>query len=145
MLSEVNIDNRVLRAFRRRALRKYPNEYVRVLWGKIDNDVARIYCTAPVNVHYSDSNEVDFNADDDFGALVGADLIQLGTIHSHCENGEETAPAIPSVDDYEDARKERELISGICVLRKFANRLMVGFNFFTPDGIQVPLVIGEKD
>jgi proteasome lid subunit RPN8/RPN11 len=73
--------------FKRRATRRYPNEHLEALWGRVDGSL--IYVERIVKIRYTDadSNELSYEAEDIMKSREEAKsfgLIWLGTIHTHC-------------------------------------------------------------
>jgi proteasome lid subunit RPN8/RPN11 len=138
-LDEVVIYRKVLEQFKRRALRKYPKEYARALWGTVDDGIAYICMTAPVVVHDVDENSITFEPDEgSFGEPIEGEVLLLGTIHTHPEGDPR-----PSEEDIKDAQDEKEMFFGICSIQNGAHNRYIGFNFFTPQGQLLPLSVAE--
>ena|SRR6266404_3834671 len=138
-LVEVYIDKAVLSAFKTRALRSFPIERVELLWGEIEDSTAFVHVMTPVFVEDASSEGISFDSDDDYGDQVG-DLTLLGSIHTHPEG-----VCGPSEDDIEDAKKEKEIIYGICAIRKGPKRRHVSYCFYDTDSKQLELIVSENE
>ncbi len=109
---KVNVSQDVLSSFRRRALRRYPKEYMETIWGRVKGGEAYIYAFHPIK-HESDKESVRYEPveieeqRDEEAPLEK--MILLGTIHTHPDSGIE-----PSQSDWETARVDGDLLIGIC-------------------------------
>lgn len=130
MLSEVVIDKRILEAFKRRCLKRYPNERLEVLLGKIVGDQAHVHSLQDI-AHKSRRLECESDEDIEYSE-------HIGTIHSHPD-----IDCTPSNTDIETAIDEGEKIFGICSIRRKNNRRFISWGFFAPNGHKLHLVISE--
>jgi proteasome lid subunit RPN8/RPN11 len=140
-LTEVVVDRKVLDAFKRRALKLYPLEFIEQIVGRISGSQARIYGFHELE-HEATRYEVMIDEDMD-PMTEGEDEIRfdiLGTIHSHPEDTIE-----PSDLDWNAMARDRELIMGICAIRKTSKRRFVSFAFYTSSRAQLQLTVGEAN
>lgn len=119
-MAKIVVDKRVMQNFTRRAIRRYPKEYVEVVFGRIKGDTVFIHAFYPLN-HTSTPFKVDYT-DADIEAVqdVAEDenLVNIGTIHSH-----PNCMAVPSPTDLLSAAQDRETVMGICSIEKKGERL----------------------
>ena len=138
-VTEVVVDRKVLSSFKRRALKAYPREILEQVVGKMAGTQARIYAFRELE-HQGLRNAVVM--DDDVNPMTeGAEdlpLSILGTIHTHPQDTIE-----PSRLDWQSMREDKELIMGVCAIRKTAKRRFVSFAFFNRGQEQVQLTIAE--
>ena len=138
-LTEVVIDRKVLDAFKRRALKLYPREYLEQIVGKVVNSEARIYAFRDLE-HQATRYEVTIDEDMD-PMTEGDDESRyqiLGSIHTHPQ-----ASIEPSQLDWEAMARDGELVMGICSIRKTAKRRFVSFAFYNSSQAQIQLTISE--
>ena len=124
----LHISQKGLAAFRRRALRRYPKEYLETLWGcaNADGSISVVeFC--PVEIEEASEDAVE-TSDEDAGqyGIRDGPLTQLGTIHTH-PDGMDCAP---SEEDWADVEESRELIMGILLIQKIKTRLRTWTKFY---------------
>ena len=56
---KVNVSQDVLSSFRRRALRRYPKEYMETIWGHVKGGEGYIYAFHPIK-HKSDNESIEY-------------------------------------------------------------------------------------
>ena len=108
---KVQVSRSVLNGYRKRALKKYPDEYMESIFGRVDGQKIVILAFYPLDHEGSpdqckyETASVDEQKD---GEDCPPKMKWLGTIHSHpdCEG-------CPSEADWETARMDGEVISGI--------------------------------
>ncbi len=136
---EVVVDRKVLASFKRRALAVYPREILEQVVGKMVGTQARIYAFGELE-HQGLTNAVIM--DDDVNLMTEGEedlpLSILGTIHTHPQDTVE-----PSKLDWESMQEDKELIMGVCAIRKTAKRRFVSFAFFNRKREHVQLTIAE--
>ncbi len=109
---KVNVSQDVLSSFRRRALRRYPKEYMETIWGRVKGGEAFIYAFHPIK-HEGNKERITYEPveieeqREDEAPLEK--MLLLGTIHTHPDSDIE-----PSQSDWETARVDGDLIIGIC-------------------------------
>jgi len=109
---KVNVSQDVLSSFRRRALRRYPKEYMETIWGQVKGGEGYIYAFHPIE-HKSDNESIEYEPveieeqRDEEAPLEK--MILLGTIHTHPDGSIE-----PSQSDWETARVDGDMLIGIC-------------------------------
>src|SRR5271154_903650 len=116
---KIRVAKTVLRGFRRRALKRYPKELMEMIWGKVTSQGVDIFAFHPVehkpsklSCEYTSHTESDIEAQRDEEA-PSFNLEVLGTIHSHPD----CSDASPSEADWELTVIDKEIISGICLIR----------------------------
>ena len=138
-LTEVVVDRKVLNAFKHRALKLYPREFIEQIVGKIVDHEVRIYAFRELE-HQATRYEVVI--DEDMDPMTEGDDDSryqiLGTIHTHPQ-----ASVEPSEVDWEAMARDGELIMGICAIRKTAKRRFVSFAFYNSEREQMQLTIAE--
>lgn len=127
---KIQIARSVLNGFRKRALKKYPSEYMETVWGFTADGVVKILAFYPLDhvgtreyCTYS-TTHIEEQQDNEDGPDINRARL-LGTIHSHPD-----APFFPSDADWETAREDGELISGIYQIlpkRKGRKKTRIGF------------------
>lgn len=108
---KIQVSRSVLNGYRKRALKKYPDEYMESIFGRIDGQKIVILAFYPIEHEGSpdqckyETASVDEQKD---GEDCPPKMKWLGTIHSHpdCEG-------CPSEADWETARMDGEVVSGI--------------------------------
>lgn len=138
-LTEVVIDRKVLNAFKHRALKLYPREFIEQIVGRIVDHEVRIFAFRELE-HQATRYEVVIDEDMD-PMTEGEDESRyqiLGTIHTHPQ-----ASIEPSDIDWEAMARDGELVMGICSIRKTAKRRFVSFAFFNVQHEQMQLTIAE--
>jgi len=138
-LTEVVIDRKVLDAFKRRALKLYPREFLEQIVGRLVEHEVRIYAFRELE-HQATRYEVVIDEDMD-PMTEGEDESRyqiLGTIHTHPQ-----ASIEPSDLDWEAMARDGELVMGICSIRKTAKRRFVSFAFYNARKEQMQLTIAE--
>jgi proteasome lid subunit RPN8/RPN11 len=137
--SEVVVDRKVLEAFKRRALRLYPREFIEQIVGKIVDHQLRIYAFRELE-HQATRFEVVI--EDDLDPMTeGEEELGyqiLGTIHTHPQ-----ATIEPSEIDWEAMERDGELVMGICAIRQTPKRRFVSFAFYNRDKSQMQLTLSE--
>ena len=140
-LTEIVVDRKVLEGFKRRALRLYPLEFIEQIVGRIVDHQVRIYAFRELE-HQATRYEVVI--DEDMDPMTEGDDDRryqiLGTIHTHPQ-----ATIEPSDIDWEAMERDRELVMGICAIRKTAKRRFVSFAFYGRNKSLMQLTIGEPD
>ncbi len=126
---KVNVSQDVLSSFRRRALRRYPKEYMETIWGRVKGGEAYIYAFHPIKQE-SDNESVKYEPADieeqrDEEAPQEK-MRLLGTIHTHPDSGIE-----PSQSDWETARVDGDLIIGICQITTSKGRKSSQVRFYS--------------
>jgi proteasome lid subunit RPN8/RPN11 len=142
-IREVVIYRKVLDHFKRRALRKYPREYGRMLWGTVEGETVYVCMTAPAQVCDGDEDSLELVADEAYGEPVDdGEVILLGSIHTHPD-----AYCEPSDEDVQDAKDEGEIVFGICGIQKSETgrpRRYTSFAFFEgATGKPIELTVAE--
>jgi proteasome lid subunit RPN8/RPN11 len=139
-LTEVVVDRKVLDAFKRRALKLYPLEFLEQMVGRIVGSQVRIYAFRELE-HEATRYEVVIDEDLD-PMTEGEDrhFDILGTIHTHPQDTIQ-----PSDLDWEAMARDRELVMGICAIRKTTKRRFVSFAFYNSDRKQLQLTISEAN
>lgn len=138
-ISEVVVDKKVLGAFRRRAMRAYPKEYIETVWGKVQGTTAQIFVFHTME-HEATSKKLKTHPLHEEESLHDG-LTLLGTLHSH--PGSDVSPH-PSKCDIVDAWHEGELIFGIMAINLRGSRRFSSFNFFLSGSADpLPLIIAE--
>ena len=139
-MRRVLIDKRILDGFKRRARKVYPLEVMEIVVGEIRGEDTVVLSFQAVD-HIASEGEIAVD-DEDFlnteQERYRHDV--LGTIHSHPNDTVE-----PSLRDKRSAKKDGEVIYGICAItRSPAGRRYVSWGFW--DGKthkQLELVISE--
>jgi proteasome lid subunit RPN8/RPN11 len=108
----VKCDRKVWRCFVRRALRRYPNEYMEAVWGRVLADSILICAITGVE-HKATQSEIDYEPEDASEQDI-TKLQYLGTIHSHPDD----SACHPSETDWRDALINEELLMGILAINK---------------------------
>jgi proteasome lid subunit RPN8/RPN11 len=140
-LTEVVVDRKVLDAFKRRALKLYPREFLEQIVGRVVGPQLRIYAFRELE-HEATKWEVVIDEDLD-PMTEGEDSRHfdiLGTIHTHPQSTIE-----PSDIDWEAMKRDREHVMGICAIRKTTKRRFVSFAFFNKERTQLQLTIAEAN
>ena len=140
-LREVIVDRKVLDAFKRRALKLYPLEFLEQMVGRIIDGQARIYAFRELE---HEATRFEVTIDEDLDPMTeGKEDIRydiLGTIHTHPQ-----ATIEPSDIDWEAMGRDRELVMGICAIRKTIKRRFVSFAFYNRDKEQLQLTVAEPN
>ncbi len=138
-LTEVVVDRKVLNAFKHRALKLYPREFLEQIVGKIVDHELRIFAFRELE-HQATRFEVVIDEDmDPMTEGEGESRYRiLGTIHTHPQ-----ASIEPSDIDWEAMARDGELVMGICSIRKTAKRRFVSFAFYNSHREQMQLTIAE--
>lgn len=138
-LTEVLVDRKVLDAFKRRALKFYPREFLEQIVGRIVGSQVRIYAFRELE---HEATEWEVVIDEDLDPMTeGEDSRHydiLGTIHTHPQSSIE-----PSNLDWEAMKRDGEHIMGICAIRRTSKRRFVSFAFYNTDRTQMQLTISE--
>ena len=106
------IDRKALAGFRRRALRRYPLEYIETLWGMSNKSGGVSIVEFRQLDHEATTDSVEFDAEDTEAGIRDGKLTQLGTIHTHPD----MAYCEPSEDDWHDAGDRKEIIIGVMAI-----------------------------
>ncbi len=108
---KVQVARNVLDGYRRRALKKYPDEYMESIFGRVDGQTILIMAFYPIE-HKGTPEKCEYETaaidEQQDGTDCPPNMKWLGTIHSHPD-----ASAHPSGADWETARIDGELVSGI--------------------------------
>jgi proteasome lid subunit RPN8/RPN11 len=114
----------ILSGFRRRALKRYPIEYIEAIWGKVKGNNIYIHVLLPVE-HEATRNDLEVDATEIEYGERDSGLIRLGSIHSHPDSRE----CSPSETDWIGLRDTPELVMGICqiVRREYRRRTSIQF------------------
>jgi proteasome lid subunit RPN8/RPN11 len=138
-LAEIVVDRKVLDAFKRRALRLYPKEFLEQIVGRVVDSQARIYAFRELE---HEATRFEVVIDEDLDPMTEGDDTHdfdiLGTIHTHPQSTIE-----PSHIDWQAMARDRELVMGICAIRKTAKRRFVSFAFYNSSKKQLQLTIAE--
>jgi proteasome lid subunit RPN8/RPN11 len=138
-LTEVMVDRKVLDAFKRRALKMYPREFLEQIVGRVVGAQVRIYAFRELE-HEATNWEVVI--DEDLDPMTEGEEPRhfdiLGTIHTHPQSTIE-----PSDLDWQAMRRDRELVMGVCATRKSTKRRFVSFAFYNSERKQLQLTISE--
>lgn len=128
MITQVVVDRKVVDGFRRRAIAKYPNEWMESVWGHVDGNTAFVHILLEADIHDAGPDSIDYDGEREKpDELEGA--IWLGTIHSHPG----FVDASPSEGDWDAGYKEGELLSIICSIKKdVRGRLRSRVRFWQP-------------
>ncbi len=140
-LTEVVVDRKVLEAFKRRALKLYPREFLEQIVGRVVGAQVRIYAFRELE-HEATKWEVVIDEDLD-PMTEGEDTRRfdiLGTIHTHPQ-----ATIEPSGLDWEAMKRDGEHVMGICAIRKTMKRRFVSFAFYNAEKTQLQFTIAEPD
>jgi proteasome lid subunit RPN8/RPN11 len=115
--TRIVVDKKEEAKFRRRALRRFPLEYIEALWGQIRGDILYICAFVRMEVDkatikslYYDEQELDFHVED----AKEAGLQFLGTIHSH-PNCEDTRFGDTDLENVQDSG---EIVMGIAAIQR---------------------------
>ena len=107
----VKVDRRVLSGYRRRALKKYPLEYMESVFGRVAGQTINILAFYPIE-HKGTTETCKYDVaaiDEQKGGEDSPPKMKwLGTIHSHPDGG-----WCPSEADWETSRIDGETVSGI--------------------------------
>ncbi len=140
-LREVIVDRKLLDAFKRRALKLYPLEFLEQMVGRIIDGQARIYAFRELE---HEATRFEVTIDEDLDPMTeGQEDIRfeiLGTIHTHPQ-----ATIEPSNVDWQAMVRDRELVMGICAIRKTIKRRFVSFAFYNRNHEQLQLTIAESN
>ena len=126
---KVNVAIDVLRGYRRRALARYPREYMETLWGRMRDGEVDIYACYPIdhkgtrdNCQYVGS-DIEAQRDED---APEHGLTLLGTIHSHPDGS-----SGPSEADFVTAAGDGDIVSGICQILRHNGRRRSWVRFYS--------------
>jgi proteasome lid subunit RPN8/RPN11 len=112
----IHIDRRAEAAFRRRALKAYPKEYLEILWGFIDDGIANICVYMPLD-QKATKGSIDYDQRHIGHQKIEARKYQmevLGSIHTHPG----LTDAIFSDTDLREVQKHGEKITAICAIEE---------------------------
>lgn len=132
----VQVDRRVLKGFRQRALKKYPLEYMETIFGSVKNNVIQIVFFSPID-HSATTNSCQYSLhaieeqQDKEDLTEFRNLQMLGTIHSHPD-----APIEPSEGDWYTSRTDGDIVSGIYQICPRKGRRKYGKVRFYADPVQ---------
>ena len=127
---QITVNQKALNAFRRRALRRFPKEYIESLWG-YKNGHWRICEFRPME-HESHRITVEYNPEDARTGARDGKLMCIGTIHTHTI---QAADCSPSEHDWDDCSINRELITGICSIEAGKSRRRTRIRFFKAQAV----------
>jgi proteasome lid subunit RPN8/RPN11 len=83
MIKRIVVHKDVINAFKRRALKKYPNEYGEIILGKLsDNDTLHIYVFDRLNIFSATSSVLHYGMPEE-EVCEGHNLDFFGVIHTH--------------------------------------------------------------
>lgn len=137
-VTRIVLDRKLLDGFKKRALKKYPNEYMEVMLGEISRGKARIFSFQDFDHSGTPTNII---TDDDACHNEDREAFDqpiLGSLHTH-PNG----IAQPSELDLQTAAEDGEKVWGICAISKRKNRRYVSWGFFDTEGQAVELILSE--
>lgn len=113
--TRIVVDKKEEAKFRRRALLRYPFEYMEALWGKVRSDI--LYIHAFVKVDHKPGKRTlqfqDFEIDEHEEDATEAGLTYLGTIHTHPD----ASDAQFSDVDCEQSQDSQDVMMGICAIQ----------------------------
>ena len=136
------MDPKLIAAFRRSAIRAYPNEHIEVLRGRVVGDTATVAALVSID-HRSTEAQVDFHRSD----VVTVEAF-LGTIHSHCGEEGGNYDSAPSSADWHDAFTSGEIVFGVMLVEKTAKgRFKTSVEFWQsrpPIEVVYPRVRGKR-
>ncbi|MDR3748182.1 MAG: hypothetical protein P4M04_08550 [Acidobacteriota bacterium] len=135
----VVVDRKILDGFKRRALKYYPKEYAEQLWGTVEGGKANLCVIEPVDLSEQTRDGVDFDFDQRCGTKHSG-MTLLGSIHTHSAPYDGTEP---SDDDVSSSIHDKEIVWGICGIRKTAKRRFFSCRFWSPGRGEVELVVSE--
>lgn len=137
---EVVVDRKVYDRFKRRALSHYPREYAEQLWGTVEGGRANISVIEPTELTSQARDGVDFDFDQQCGTKHSGQTL-LGSIHTHTApyNGTE-----PSDSDICSSIHDKEIVWGICGIRKTPKRRFFSCRFWSNNGGEVEFVVAEQ-
>ena len=125
-MAKLFIHRKVLAGFQRRALRRYPREYVESLWGLFNSDGSVSIIQFQPVAHEASTKAVFFDTQArDFGERDGP-LTRLGIVHSHPRSFD----ASPSEYDWAQSQESKELVTGICSIARRKIRLRCCTKFY---------------
>jgi proteasome lid subunit RPN8/RPN11 len=133
------VDRKILDGFKRRALKQYPKEYAEQLWGTVEGSKANICVIEPVDLTQQTRDGVDFDFDQRCGTKHSG-MTLLGSIHTH------PAPydhAEPSAADISSSIHDKEIVWGVCGIRKTPKRRFFSSRFWSASQVEVELVVSE--
>lgn len=135
----VVVDRKILDGFRRRALKHYPREYAEQLWGIVESSKANVCVIEPIDLKQQTRNGVDFDFDQQCGTKHSG-MTLLGSIHTHPAPHDRTGP---SDDDVSSSIHDKEIVWGICGIRKTPKRRFFSCRFWSTGRGEVELVVSE--
>jgi proteasome lid subunit RPN8/RPN11 len=121
--------------FKKRAIAALPNEYIELMWGWVENNVA--YVAAFVPIHHKATKAGawwdDFEVDIQKAETENAGIFLLGSIHTHPERSTTELSSF----DIKELQKRGELITGICAIeyKPTKNRLIYKCRFSYRPGL----------
>lgn len=108
---KVQVSRSVLNGYRKRALKKYPSEYLESIFGRINGKTIQILAFYPME-HKGTPESCEYETiiveEQQDGEDAPPKMKWLGTIHSHPDS-----QGHPSEADWVSARTDGEIISGI--------------------------------
>jgi proteasome lid subunit RPN8/RPN11 len=123
-MHSVLVDQREVGNFRRRAIRRYPLEYIECIWGYKKDGVFYICAFQPLKHKATrDYIEIESEHEPDYGERA-ASLTLMGTIHTHPDS-----ECAPSLVDWESIQPG-EQIMGIMSVTKERGRHYTEIRFF---------------
>jgi proteasome lid subunit RPN8/RPN11 len=111
-IKSITVDRKAEAAFRRRALKAYPNEFIDLLLGKVVNGVAHVCVFAPIE-QKATTHYVEYDIDemqDVHENYADLKLELIGSVHSHPD----CVDAHFSIGDLLDVQDTDERVMGIC-------------------------------
>jgi len=135
----VIVDRRILDGFKRRALKHYPKEYAEQLWGTLEGRKASVCVIEPVDLTQQTRDEVEFDFDQRCGTEHSG-MTLLGSIHTHPAPYEGTEP---SEADISSSIHDKEIVWGVCGIRKTPKRRFFSCSFWSAGRGEVELVVSE--
>ncbi len=108
----VQVHERLLQSFLKRAKSKYPAEHIEEILGRERHGHYQIVGFHPIKHKATGAAIVELETDEfEAGAKYGP-LLSLGTIHTHPR----CADTSPSQNDWEQFAERDEIVSGICCI-----------------------------
>lgn len=125
---KIVVDKRILRGFRRRALKAYPLEHMESVHGRILGKNLHVYSIHPFDEEKATKQEVEIkgkHVEQDEEDAFDAEMLVLGTLHSHPDE----LGAEPSEHDWNNL-SEDALLLGICAIRPNKTRRSTRIRFY---------------
>lgn len=126
MFDRIHVDRQAERAYRRRAQRAYPREYMETLWGRARGNTLYIYCFMPIRHTSTPDRDYcpaaiwyeDEDLEDQHEEAPDHRLECLGTIHSHPDR----IDSIFSEGDLREVQDKADCLMGICAITQQVSR-----------------------